>query len=588
MDNFKIRTKLGIIYIICVLLPMFVTDFLFVQMVTADVTTEEARNMEDVLERISYELTAKVNSVVSISDYLYMNERLNEFLEYSYGSPAEYYEAFEQFSNDSVIRYYYTAESIFHIQICTDNPGIVSGSYFCSREEVKDSVWYQKYLQNEEKIFILAYYEEDNFYEQSKNQARHISLIRKMDNFGGDAVMKIDFDYEMLESILDYDILDADIYVSDGEKIILQPGAERKKDYPLLNKTEEKQLSVQEDVPVVGDIWKAVITKEQYSAYKILKGQRSKFAALLLINLILPSVLIVMIDRSFKKRLLLTEEYIRKTEQGQFEVIPGNPGNDEIGRLIRSFNLMVLKIKELIEVVYKKEAEQKTIEVAKNRAELDALKRQINPHFMYNALESIRMHSLVKGEKETAEMIGKFAALLRQVTYWKEDFIEVKEEMSVVCFYLEIQKNRFGRRLEYTVYVQPEAEKQKLPRFLVMTFVENACIHGIETQMDGGSISVNVTSDDDYIYIEVIDSGAGMEEEELKTLRKQIQGASWKELKGSEHIGVLNSVIRLRMYYHENMEFEIDSGKGKGTEIFIRIPQEKGEEEEYVESNAGR
>lgn len=79
-----------------------------------------------------------------------------------------------------------------------------------------------------------------------------------------------------------------------------------------------------------------------------------------------------------------------------------------MGDLIRSFNLMAVKIRELIEVVYKKDAERKNIQIARNRAELDAMKRQINPHFMYNTLESIRMHSLVKNEKETAELMGKF------------------------------------------------------------------------------------------------------------------------------------------------------------------------------------
>lgn len=157
-----------------------------------------------------------------------------------------------------------------------------------------------------------------------------------------------------------------------------------------------------------------------------------------------------------------------------------------MGDLIRSFNLMAVKIRELIEVVYKKDAERKNIQIARNRAELDALKRQINPHFMYNTLESIRMHSLVKNEKETAELMGKFSMLLRQVTRWTSEFVRVSEEVESVRAYLDIQKSRFGERLIWSVYVQEGTEKLYIPKFSIMTFVENACIHGIEPQIHGG------------------------------------------------------------------------------------------------------
>ena len=580
LDNFKIRTKLIMIYIVCVLLPVFVTAFVFMQTVTQDINKEERHNMENALERASGELTAKINSVTAISDYLYMNERLNTFIEQTYSSPVEYYKAFDRFLEDSVIRYYYTTESVCNIQICTDNPGIISGTYFCSRDEVMDSVWYQKYLQNQKRIIVFAYYEENNVYEQSVNRRRHISLIRKLDNFGGDAVMKIDFDYEGFVEVLDYEVAESDIYVSDGEKIILQSEMEKdgSGEYLLFEDIKKKELTVSKNVKVIGDMWEVILTKNKYGVWKALEGRRDTLFIFLLINLLLPSVLIVMVDRSFRKRMLLTEQYINKVRREQFEVIPGSHGRDEIGNLILNFNRMVLKIKELIEVICKKDVEQKDMMLARNRAELEALKRQINPHFLYNTLESIRMHSLVKGEKETAEMMGRFSFLLRQVTHWPEDFVEVEEEASAVNFYLEIQKNRFGKRLEYTVYIQEETKKLEIPKFSILTFVENSCMHGIEPLIEGGSINVNVTSDEAYIYMEVIDSGRGMEEEELEKLRQRIEYATLENLESLKSIGILNTVIRLKMYFTDNVEFEIDSRRDQGTKFFIKIPQTKGVE----------
>lgn len=242
LDNFKIKTKRIIIYIVCVLIPMVVTDSFFVYTVTQNVSQQEQDTMKEVLGKVTNELNTKINNVVTISDYLYMNEKVDEFVHRTYTSHAEYYEYFNQFLENSVIRYYYTTDSIYNIQICVDNKSIVNGSYFCDIDEVKDSLWYQQYQENEDRIFIIAYYEENNAYEQSLNHARHISLVRKMDNFGGDAVMRIDFDYGDLNRILEQESSEMDIYVDDGEKIILSSDsfANTKEDYLPVSAYEKK------------------------------------------------------------------------------------------------------------------------------------------------------------------------------------------------------------------------------------------------------------------------------------------------------------------------------------------------------------
>ena len=588
LDNFKIKTKLIIIYIVCVLIPMVVTDSFFVYTVTQNVSQQEQDTMKEVLGKVTNELNTKINNVVTISDYLYMNEKVDEFVHRTYTSHAEYYEYFNQFLENSVIRYYYTTDSIYNIQICVDNKSIVNGSYLCDIDEVKDSLWYQQYQENEDRIFIIAYYEENNAYEQSLNHARHISLVRKMDNFGGDAVMRIDFDYGDLNRILEQESSEMDIYVDDGEKIILSSDsfANTKEDYLPVSAYEKKGLEVRSSLETLGDSWNIAITMDKYSVTEALEGQETILLLLVLLNLILPSILIVFVNRSFGRRLRITEEYIKKAEQGEFEEIPGNQGKDELGDLIRSFNLMAVKIRELIEVVYKKDAERKNIQIARNRAELDAMKRQINPHFMYNTLESIRMHSLVKNEKETAELMGKFSMLLRQVTRWTSEFVRVSEEVESVRAYLDIQKSRFGERLIWSVYVQEGTEKLYIPKFSIMTFVENACIHGIEPQIHGGSISVAVTSDEECIYVEVIDDGCGMPEKTLEELREKIKNASIEDLSKAKSIGILNTVVRLKLYFAEAVEVEIDSTSGEGTELFIKIPRKEQDKNVEDQGNA--
>ena len=244
---------------ICVLLPLIVTDSVFLVSVVRNVRQEESDEMEDVLNRVVYELNTTINNVTAISDYLYMNERLNEFVEQEYASPAEYYKYFNRFMEDSVIRYYYTTESVYNVQICTDNDSMVDGMYFKHKDAVRKESWYRRYQQNQERMFIQAYYVEDSEYEKSMNHARHVSLIRKMNCFGGDSVMKIDFDYDALAgNIVEYEAQDTDIYVCDGEKIIFDShsSGNGKEDFLPLSSYRKKEVEVSGTLDVPGETWK--------------------------------------------------------------------------------------------------------------------------------------------------------------------------------------------------------------------------------------------------------------------------------------------------------------------------------------------
>lgn len=119
-----------------------------------------------------------------------------------------------------------------------------------------------------------------------------------------------------------------------------------------------------------------------------------------------------------------------------------------------------------------------------------------------------------------------------------------------------------------------------------MTFVENACIHGIEPQIHGGSISVAVTSDEECIYVEVIDDGCGMPEKTLEELREKIKNASIEDLSKAKSIGILNTVVRLKLYFAEAVEVEIDSTSGEGTELFIKIPRKEQDKNVEDQGNA--
>lgn len=574
LDNLKIRTKLLVIYIACVLLPMILTDALILGLVLKSAGKEQDSAMRGSAERIAYEINRRVNDALSVSDYLYRDRGLNEFLRESYRDETDYYEHFNQLMENNVIRYYYTAQSVYGITICTDNKTITNGSYFQKKEDLSDREWYQRYQNSRESSYVCAYYEKDNPYLVYTDNARYISIIRKMDYNGGEDLLKLDMDYGGLEESILNEAGNGEIYLHDREKVICttQDNQDGGQDFMPLSEMELQKVQVKREIELPGTCWDLVITAAPYSLWEGLSGQGLGAALLVAVNLILPSVVILSVNRSFRDRVALTEEHLQKLEQGKFEEIRCREGRDEIGSLIRSYNLMIVKIQELIEDICRETGEKQAAWLARKQAELNALQSQVNPHFMFNTLESIRMRSLVKGEGETARIMEQFATLLRKVTRWDEDFVTIFDEAANVEAYLEIQKYRFGERLSYSVYIQEQCAGKKIPKFGLLNLVENACVHGVERRVEGGAVTVAVTGDENYVYLEVIDSGGGMDEKELTRLRRDVREADMERLGQASSIGILNTVVRLRMHYGEAVEFEINSEQGEGTEVCVTIP----------------
>ena len=444
LNNLKIRTKLIIIYVTCVLLPMIATNCFVIGSIKQSVVKEQRNTLKDTADSIEYDINECVSNIVLVSDYLSADSELNEFVARRYGSNSEYYDSYYQLMHDNVIRYYYTTQSIYNVTIYTSNETITNGTYFEQKKDIMGKDWYQAYLHHGKDIFICAYYDSDNLYSKYIARAKYISVIRKMED--GNNLLKVDIDYVDLMHNIRSESGDADVYLCDGDKILYSTCKDDATGYLKANDYEAKEVEYESTIPILNEEWTIRVTSDATSITDTFVKNGFIVALLLTINLVMPSGVIILMNRSFHDRIALTEKYIKKVEQEEFEEILCHEGGDEIGNLIRSYNLMVIKIKELIEVVYRKNAEQQALQISRKQAELNALQSQINPHFMFNTLESIRMRSLVKREMETAKVLEEFATIMRRVIQWDKDFVTIEEETDTVKSYLDIQKYRFGER----------------------------------------------------------------------------------------------------------------------------------------------
>ena len=149
--------------------------------------------------------------------------------------------------------------------------------------------------------------------------------------------------------------------------------------------------------------------------------------------------------------------------------ISGPSGQDEIGSLMDNYNRMADRMNSLIDTAYRCRLKEQKMDIARQNAELMALYSQINPHFLFNALESIRMHSILKKEEETANMIQKLAIMVRQNVDWSSDSNTIKRELAFVEAYLSLQKYRFGERLSYQINAQEDCQNILVPKLTITT-----------------------------------------------------------------------------------------------------------------------
>lgn len=577
LNNCKIKHKLLIIYIFCVCIPMLITDGVIISSIRRNALEQQDITMNNMIDRITYNIRLDIEGCHSIANSLYTDSIINKFLVTDHASGLEYYNNYKELIQNNIFKYYYKSQNINNIMLYVDNPTIINGGSFWQLADVRDSEWYKIFKESGEDTLLVTYFNQKN--QSIARMCRTISVIKKLNYLGSrgkEKLVKIDLEYTGILNKLLNEKIDGSIYICNDDYILF---SNKITESSLKNFTPRESLKIEgpsyERTFGVGtDYWTIYIVPESIKIWSMLRAARDMIWLMIIVNLLLPTVIISVISKSFTERISVIETYLDKVKREDFQVITEVGGGDEIGSLIKSYNLMVIKIKDLIEVVLKKNAEKQALELARKEAELKALQTQVNPHFMFNTLESIRMRSLLKNEDETAKVIGQLAIILRKSLSWRYDNIPISEEMTFVEQYANIQKYRFGDKLTFGFYIMSGCENIKIPKLSILTFVENACVHGIEGISEPGNIFVTISKDEENLYIEISDSGCGMNEDQLGELKDRLSSLDINKLSQSKSTGMLNALIRMNLCSEGRVEFQIESKQGQGTDISLQLPIE--------------
>jgi len=286
------------------------------------------------------------------------------------------------------------------------------------------------------------------------------------------------------------------------------------------------------------------------------------------VTILFPLIFVIAIILSLRYARSLTRPIeslnakMKSIQMGRFDIATLEDEHypmDETGQMHRNFRIMVQRINDLINENYLKQ-------LAIKESEYKALQAQINPHFLYNTLESINWHAKIAGQPHISQMVESLAYLMRHTINQQEPLVTLGEEMTFISHYITIQKVRFEERLDFRMDVPEELRSCVIPKLVLQPLVENAIQYGLERIIGTCSIRIGARRNGHELVIEVRDNGPGIDREAIELI---FAGKLRSKKTG---LGIRNIHERIRLMFGEEYGLEIESKPGEGTNVRIRVP----------------
>ena len=285
--------------------------------------------------------------------------------------------------------------------------------------------------------------------------------------------------------------------------------------------------------------------------------------------IILSVLITVLFSSMFSRRIQSLQDKMHSVADGNFELTDDIKGSDEIYDLYEDLKKMVDSMQNLINAAYKAKIQSESFKLNQVEAEFKALASQINPHFLYNTLETIRMKAYCNNDKETADLVKKLGKFMRRCLEVKDGMVTLESELEFTKSYLELQAARFGDRVSYSIYCEVDKRYMVLP-LIIQPIVENAFVHGIEGEKANGRITVKVMYKGENVEICVSDNGQGISKAKLAELLEKLER---NDTSSGKSIGLTNVNKRIKMYHGEQYGLSVKTAVGKGTDISIILPR---------------
>lgn len=314
------------------------------------------------------------------------------------------------------------------------------------------------------------------------------------------------------------------------------------------------------------------------SGYAYIRKITRTYLSILLLILFATSLFIYLFSNYFSSRVVALREAMHNASLGNYHVIDSYSGEDEISDAFADLNIMIQDILHKEASIYEAQIRAQLLENQQQRMEFKMLASQINPHFLYNTLETIRMRSIKAGCLEVAnaiKLLGKSMRYVLQNT--ATSFTTLEKELDYISTYLAIQKLRFHDRVNYSLNIRTPIELDEYAIFplLMQPVVENAILHGLEDVEENGRIIIHILTKEDKLHIVIFDNGCGMTLEEIDRMQQNMRHHPQES---SKSIGLYNIYHRIQLYYGNAYGIRVQSKLRFGTAVTLILPAPGTEE----------
>jgi two-component system sensor histidine kinase YesM len=581
MNDLKLRTKLILSFIIVVFVPVSIVGIFLMSELRAmalnNANEQTAINVDRVKKR-----TTEILNVAHDNAYRLSNDAtLEEVVTRRYGQTYDVVRAYKEYTVfRDILRLY---KEIADIRFYADNPTLLNNWEFIpSSPAIRSSSWYQEALEGNG-LNSWYYIEDERFGRKFLSLVKKVSFWEPRSN----GVLVVNVNMDMLQAILSQEsfdtmIVDANNSIVSANRRELIGHSLHDIDFDpfllseqsgMFERTIDGKASAIRIEPLIPESSvNELRIISTFSIDQIVKdANRINRLALtvIIVSLLLAIIMIYGFSAILSNRMLRLSKHIQKMATGQLDVVLQIDGKDEIGQLSRQFNAMTGSINALVTEVQETNRQRSKLESKQNEIKFKMMASQINPHFLFNALESIRMKAHLKGEKEISRVVQLLGKMMRKNVEAGKRLTTMTDEIDMVRCYLDIQKFRYEDRLEYRIEIDPLAAQTPIPPLIIQPLVENAVIHGLENKENGGTVRVKAIVVGKEVHVEVLDDGAGMSMERIASLYQTLKDTEDDE---GNRIGLRNVHLRLQLSYGPEYGLLIESEPGKGTRIHFKIP----------------
>ncbi|MBV7273941.1 sensor histidine kinase [Clostridium sp. PL3] len=579
--NIKIKNKIIVSFFLLIICTICTISAFVINEYRNSLETYTTVYSNQVVDQVIKSVDFYVNEMQSISPIANYNYNIQRYLKTV--QPDNQLDVTMDFNN--LVNFLTEIESlrrdVVSIFLIANNGSAVSDKYSINIDKnynFTKQQWYKDAFQHDDKSIIVSPHSQSYVINSDKSV---VSLSKAVKSYSKDeiiGVLLVDLNLDALEDICKNAKLGKDGYVFIVDKngnIVYHP------DYSYISKSDDTLIS---DVlkSAEGNFIRSINSEKQQVTFKRyepanwtvvsvtpyseivqqINNMKTFMFLICFVCLLCAFLLSIFIASMITKPLKKLAHFMKKAEKGNLDISLDFKGNDEIGMLGQRFNTMINEIRILMEQVVKEQEE-------KRKLEFKMLQAQINPHFLYNTLDSIIWMAEVNNENVVL-MVDALAKLFRISLSGGQEMITVEREIEHIRNYLIIQSMRYTNKFEYEINADESILNNTTLKLILQPLVENAIYHGIKAKRQKGLIIINAKKIDNNILYEIIDDGAGMDKTKCEEILKY--NPSNNINKSHNGVGLKNVNERIKLYYGENYGLKIASEPGKGTTVQILIP----------------